>query len=353
MTSGTDAGRLVVILARLRRRAVVALAVRYICAAATVTLLVGEAVLMASPAYAGPRALLGGLALAAGVAGAAAWFRAPAVRETAHAVDRRLRLQNRLVTAFQYRDATDEFSRLVVRDALAHADDIRPALAFPLRIPGWVRFAAVAACAAPLVFVLARDAVPEFWQRASTGDASAPGALSIPSAAGNRDETATPEANAGAAVDGAPRVAVEATPVPQEAGNRGPLSERTPGNVDSSTPRTAAAETGGRGVPAGARSGSGRAGGTPRGAPAEGGGAGRGNGNAGSSQTAQAGGLTGEPGSDTDAARARRGAEPARDPAYRSAWSTSQRAIAQEHIPSALREYVRQYFLAIRPVEAP
>jgi hypothetical protein len=329
------------------------LAVRYICAAVAVAALVADAMVMAWPGNPRLTTVLGGVALAAVAAAVAAWFRAPALRETAHTVDRRLRLQNRLVTAFQYRNATDEFSRLVVRDALSRAGDIRPASAFPLHLPGWIRVVAVTACAAPLIFVLASKTVPGFWQRAAIGDASAPGALSIPSTAENRDAPASSPAAAGAVADRAARVPVETAPLPQQAGG-GQQSERTRGNLDSSTARTAAADTGGRGVAAGERSGSERAASTPPDARTDGGRAGRGNATAGSPQREQAGGLAGDPGSDTNVASAQRGAEPARDPAYRSAWSTSQRAIAQEQIPSALREYVRQYFLAIRPpVETP
>jgi hypothetical protein len=305
-------------------------------------------------APAGPRlaTLLAGVALAAIAAGAAAWFRAPVMRETAVTVDSQLHLQNRLVTAFQYRDATDEFSRLVVRDALSHAGGVRPASAFPVRIPGWVRVAAIAVFAAPLVFFLARTSVPEFWQRASIGDASAPGALSVPSPGGSRGGTpANPDGTASTIADGAAREQVEGAIPSQSSRDAHVQSERAADSADSpASPAPGNTRENGEPRAAGQPDSASGRGIQPQTGVTAGVGAGRGAGAAGSRQTAQAGGLTGDPASD-DIAQSQAASQPARDRAYSTAWSASQRAIAQEHVPSALREYVRQYFLAIRPAE--
>lgn len=357
MTSETDAARLVAILERLRRRAATAMAVRYMCATTAVALLLAEATMMTAPSIVRPAVLLGGIVLATAIAAFAAWFRAPTIRETALVADRRLHLKDRLGTAYQYRDAADEFSRLVVRDALSHADDLRGASAFPIHVPGWVRFALVAACAAPLVFVIARGVVPELWQRASSGDPSGVGALSIPSPAGSPDgASASPDAVTTTRVPAEARLGAQSP----SADDGRPESADPPENTGPSPTRAAGpSESGGTRNIDGAASDSGRTPRAPQTSLTEGVSAGRGSGAAGSPQTTQAGGLTGAP---LDFARGRpdgdRGlpgtqptANPSQDAAYRSAWSTSQRAIAQEHIPSGLRDYVRQYFLAIRPAE--
>lgn len=344
MSPAENAVGLAAKLARFRRRAWLVLFAQDACVTGAVAALVIEAMMVAARSLI-PRLFIPSLlvpsvfvplvlAAAIVVAAATAFARTPGLRDIAKALDVRLRLQDRLVTAVQFQHDTDAFSNLVVGDALARLDVVGPESAFPFRVskPGWI--AGAAAVAAPIVFVLATTGVPRIREMMRGGRAAGAGTLTMPSqdtssrAASSDGRTRAP----GAATASERRSGTDidaATTPPANALAR--AAQQTPGAAPHAAASGTRESIGNRAAGAAAQ-------------PAVGG----------TLSESDAGGVkngiaarigTAEQGVARTAAADRSTA------AYRAAWSNAERAIAQEKVPSDLRAYVRQYFVAIRPLE--
>jgi len=108
------------ILATLRRRAFLALAVRHV-----LLLMVAAAVMGLG---------VKGVAIAILMALALAVVRCPDLHAVAKQTDRTLRLEERVRTAFEWREGRDDVSRLLQQDAAQAIESIRPGDVYPLRL---------------------------------------------------------------------------------------------------------------------------------------------------------------------------------------------------------------------------
>jgi hypothetical protein len=285
-------------------------------------------------------------AMAAIAAAIPSVMRAPSMRATAAAIDGRLQLQDRIVTALQLVDESDQMARLVVRDAGAHLSAMSPSRAFPFEAPSHFGATLMATVAVTIVFLVIARAPAGSWLAARGGSSVSTGA-----GAGRSVRSAKPGSNA-RIVDGVAPSASEAPrrTSPPMAASREDIPagrESKPNDADTRALGRGANEpravdpgpsTSGRdaGNAAGMRDGGrGAAGFTERMAPA-------------------AGGVNGalasipRPAPGRAAVAAAPGNAAYRDE-YRMAAARAQTAIAQERVPARLRTYVRRYFVAIHP----
>jgi len=288
---------------------------------------------------------VGALALAVTIAALPSILRIPSVRTIATAIDARLRLQDRTVTAVQMLDDGDPMAQLVVRDAARRLSSVSPGAVFPFEAPLHFRGALAGAIGATGLFVVLT---------ASRGQAGAPptGSNGIRSAgAAQSGRMGKPPSNAQVAEGAAPSAAAaqrkasspipatrEDTPIGRESAKNDPAEQTLARNGSAPRAVDAARPAPARDVGAAARmrdSGRGATGFAERAAAA-------------------AGGVNGatDPSLADAARRAARAAAPAgagyRD-RYRVASDRAQSAVAQERLPARLRTYVKRYFVAIHP----
>jgi hypothetical protein len=284
------------------------------------------------------------LGLAVTIAALPSILRVPGVRTSAAAIDARLRLQDRTVTAVQMLDDTDPMARLVVRDAASRLSTVSPGRVFPFEAPVHFRAALAGALGATVLFVV---------MTAVRGQAGAPsdGSDGIRSAgAAQSGRMGKPPSNAQNAEGAAPSAAAAQ---PQASSPSPAAREDTPIGRESAKNDSAGQTL--------ARSGSAPRSDAARSAPARDVGAaagardsGRGATGFAARTTAAAGGVSGtiETNSADGIHRTAHAAAPAgaayRDQ-YRIASDRARSAVAQERLPARLRTYVKRYFVAIHP----
>jgi len=284
------------------------------------------------------------LGLAVAIAALPSMLRVPGVRTSAAAIDARLRLQDRTVTAVQMLDDTDPMARLVVRDAASRLSMVSPGHVFPFEAPVHFRAALAGALGATVLFVV---------MTAVRDQAGAPpnGSDGIRSAgAAQSGRMGKPPSNAQVAEGAAPSAATAQS----QASSQTPAArEDTPIGRESAKNDSAGQTL--------ARSGSAPRADAPRSAPArdvaaaaEARDSGRGATGFAARTAAAAGGVSGtiDPNPADGIRRTARTAAPAgaayRDQ-YRIASERARSAVAQERLPARLRTYVKRYFVAIHP----
>jgi len=350
--------RLAAALTQLQHRAVVVGAVRY--AIGTVGITVGVAALAVwlrtdVPEWAGRPSmglpvglLVTALVGAAAVALVTAWLTRPALPEVARTLDRRLRLDDRLVTALQFTAADDAFAHRVVVDALSHVVRVRAADAYPLRVPRMLWTAALATALVPLALLITTTPSPS----TSLGAGSVTGGGGA-SALATRPGGVRREAREAAGNPTGPAAVVAAGATPEairqqdtEASASSPDVRRqapdAPSVSQAAAPLTPSITSAANRGPAGS-AGAGGAGATPVG------GAASGAGTRGRDRQGAGGGTMGDqPYADAEPSRAASDAVESR-----ARWAAGERALLRDHIPPGRRESVRRYFAAIRPSELP
>jgi hypothetical protein len=273
-------------------------------------------------------------------------LRAPSMRTTAAAIDGRLQLQDRIVTAFQLADERDPMAQLVVRDAGARLSAMSPGRAFPFEAPLHFGATLIVTVAVSIVFLVIAGAPAGSWLTPRGGSNGATGA-----GAGRSGRAAKPGSNAQIVEGVAPTASIaQPNPSTSTATNR----ENTPAgreSVRNDAETRALARVGNepravdpRGPAPGRDPGS--AAGTRDG--------GRGATGFAERTATAAGGVNGalasnlRPAPNRAALAAAPGKAAYRDE-YRLASARAQTAIAQERVPARLRTYVRRYFVAIHP----
>ena len=336
---------LIVVVRRCRRRLRFVAAVRYAGISLPVAIvLIETTAIIARPAPAMLTMIAAATIVSAMIAALfAAAVRAPGLRETAAALDSRLRLQDRMVTALQVLKDDDAMARLVVEDAALRVTDLSPSRTFPFESPRHFRAITAVVVSVSAVFALTAVVTSPTWRTdrpRGTGPAGPGGA--------QQERRSQP----------GPNQAVESVPPSPSASNRQPGSAA---QVTSRGTEPAARERGRtppglkttetRGRSAGAASAPGRD---------ATGGTGASNGGRGATTEARnltngAGGVKGEPLQSAQTSQVDRLPlpDPQNDPAYaarhRNASARAQAAIAQERVPVGLTTYVKNYFIAIRP----
>jgi hypothetical protein len=338
------------LLRRCRRRQSFVAAVRY--AGVTLPIAIVSIEALAFAVRPGPATLAIVIASTVGIALAAALIaamvRAPHLRETAAALDARLRLQDRMVTALQVSTDDDPMARLVLRDAASRVAGLSPVQAFPLEPPAHFRAMVAGAVSVSVAFAIAGAAASPRWriERAPGGGAAATGGgqrgrasrprapQSAASAALVPSTTARPGSTVPAAVQQPARGTEPA--VGRDLG-RIPPALRAPGARGGSQASSTSAD---RDVQESAVS---------AGASA----AGRGAAGEAQGPIHAAGGVKAEALRSTASAPGESGGDSPLSPAYaaryRAASARAQAAISQERVPAGLAAYVRHYFIAIRP----
>jgi hypothetical protein len=336
------------LLRRCRRRLCFVAAVRYAGITLPIAIVSSEAIAFATRP--GPATLAMLIASTIGIALAAAlisaMMRAPRLRDTAAALDARLRLQDRMVTALQVSNDDDPMARLVLRDAASRVAGLSAAQAFPLEPPVHFRAIAAGAVSISVAFAIAGAAVSPGWRidRAPGGAAAAGGAqqgrVSRPGApqsaasaeampSSPRSSNAPPSAAQQAARGTEPAVGRDLGQTPSALRARGARggSQASSTSADRDVPESTVAA----GAPAAGRGAVGEAQG-----PIHAAGGVKGE----SLRTAASG--PGESGGDSPLS-------PAYAARYRAASARAQAAISQERVPPGLAAYVKHYFIAIRP----
>jgi hypothetical protein len=360
-------------LAALRARARRALAIRYCSLVAAPALLAGQALSFAIGANATQTLTIIAVTLVGALAGSvlAAVHRTPTLAVTAGVVDRTQRLESRATTALQFAGHNDVVSLLVLRDATARLAACQPALVFPVELPRrWPWMLAGAAVISVLLAVAVERRVSGLPAGSSGIAISAGGAparssagasqvaSALPSSTSRVEHTAPTAAGQGSkpSVDANAPTANRSTSamaprVPGDTGSAPPADRRpsstrlgdpAPADVAAASIRSGAAPA--RDASTGASS-SGAAGSTARGAGGAGAGTTRNKGKG--TGGIKGGTLTSSP-ADPAIADTAVPITPS-SPRYRTDWAKGQAAIAREHVPPALRKYVRDYFAAIRP----
>ena len=338
------------LLRRCRRRLSVVAAVRYAGITLPIAIVSSEA--MAFVGRPGPARLailiVATIGIALGAALIAALLGAPSLRAAAAAVDGRLRLQDRIVTALQVSNDDDPMARLVLLDAASRVAGVSASQTFPLEAPAHFRPIVAAAVSISVAFAMAGAAASPTWQidRARGGGSAVTGgsrqgraAPPGPHQPGPSVSVSSAPRRSGGPQVAAPQVAARVTePAVGRDLGRTPAGLGAPGSRGG--PRSAAASADRDAL------GSAVAAGTPA----------TGRGAVGESQgpAPVAGGVQGEPLRDAIASAA---AEARPDPPvsrayparYRTASARAQAAIAQERVPARLNTYVKNYFIAIRP----
>jgi hypothetical protein len=334
---GTALARALIPFARRLRLSLVArvlpAAVAAALGAASVLLLVARP----DPAYA-----LSAYAAALGLAGLASWWyarwRIPSLAATARQLDARFGLEDRIVTALQFAEPTDDVARVVVADALSRLEHTA-VTRIPVAAGGpglWAAAATVMVTGVVVAGPLGRE-TPSRIDRGGFALASEPLTL------GRHGDVPTGEAPS-QGQRAAVRMAA-GSPAPVTAERRGvPAGARAP--VTASAGAIAA-------QPAAPGAGGGSATRNDPGAEAIGEGASGRGASAGGAARRAAGGVrhgstaaSGAPGGASGGARL--DAE-----TYRQALARTETAIGRDRVPVSLRAYVRDYLLAIRPREEP
>jgi len=287
----------------------------------------------------------GAVAVAVAIAALPSILRAPSIRTSAVAIDTRLRLQDRTVTAVQMLDDADPMARLVVRDAASRLSLVSPGQVFPFEAPVHFRAALAGALGATVLFVVMTTV-------RSRAEAPPTGSGGIRSAGATQTtRVGKPPSNAQVAEGAAPSAAAaqpkapsptsatrEETPIGRESTKNDPVEQTLARS--GTAPRAVDAA---RSAPA-----------RDVGAAAESRDSGRGATGFAGRTAAAAGGVSGT--IDTKPADAVRRAARASAPAgaayrdhYRVASDRAQSAVAQERLPARLRTYVKRYFVAIHP----
>ena len=339
------------LLRRCRRRLYVVAAVRYAGVTLPIAIAIVSSEAFAFAARPGPATLailvVGTIGIALAAALISAMVRAPRLRETAAALDARLRLQDRMVTALQVSNDGDPMARLVLRDAASRIAGLSPAHAFPLEPPAHFRAMVAGAVSISVAFAIAGAAAAPSWRidRASgvgaaatsggpQGRASRPGASQSAASAEITPSTVRPSSAPPAAVEQPARGTEPA--VGRDLG-RTPSALRASGARGGSQASPTAAD---RDIP-GSK--------VPAGAPA----AGRGAVGEAQGPIQAAGGVKGESLRAAASAPGASGGDSPLSPAYaaryRTASARAQAAISQERVPAGLAAYVKRYFIAIRP----
>ncbi|HEX3646307.1 MAG TPA: hypothetical protein VHT95_11920 [Vicinamibacterales bacterium] len=336
------------LLRRCRWRLTFVAAVRYAGITLPIAVVTSEAVALVGRPGPATLALLTaatiGVALAA--AFAAATVGAPSLAVAARAVDRRLRLQDRMVTALQVADDGDPMATLVLRDAASRVAGLSASQTFPLEPPAHFRAIVAGAVSISVALAIAAAAAAPAWRvdrsrgfgPAATGGAqqgrsSQPGLQSLGEAAAASPSTPRPSS---VPLVTTPQTSARATePALGRDVGRTPTTVKAPGSRGGSQAAAAAdRESLGSTVAAGKPA-------AGRGAVAEAQGPIR-----------AAGGVKGEP-LRTAASAADESGPASLSPAYaarhRTASARAQAAIAQERVPAGLVTYVKNYFIAIRP----
>jgi hypothetical protein len=308
---------------------------------------------------------LGAVALASIAAAIPSVLRAPSMRTTAAAIDARLQLQDRTVTALQLVHeapsqlgvssesarsqlgaVNDPMAELVIRDAGARLSAISPRRAFPFEAPVHFGATLLFTVAATVVFLLIAGAPTGSWLAARAGSNGAAGA-----GAGRSGRSAKAGSNAQIVEGVAPSASVaqprpsapastsrDDAPIGRESVRNGAETRALGRGANDTRALDSRASVPGRdpGNAAGTRDGGrGATGFAERTAPA-------------------AGGVNGAPTSNPRPASSRAAVATAPGNAayrddYRMASARAQTAIAQERVPARLRTYVRRYFVAIHP----
>jgi hypothetical protein len=365
-------------LGRVRRRLTAIALARYGAIIASLCIVAGEAAFMAVPAGSGGRpywALSAALATAVACVTAVV-LRSPTLAATATIVDRRWNLLDRATTALELADQSDTVSNLVLADAVARLAEHSP---HELRYEPVHRLpAAVTVVGVVSILLLIRGGSTNTVPSASRpAEGSGPGVTAAPSGRPRQERAQAQAATTASRSTGA--VASRQADVSQPEGPR----ERA-GEVGAGEPvqRLTSGETGapheGNTPASGVRA---LAGHTDAARPEPGAGISRGAGPGGDrdapsaeqrSSGASGSGRGGSSRAEAEAARVAGGAQggqlrgSAAGPGsaapggsagfaarYRSAAKQVESAIEQERIPAQRRTYVRDYFLAIRPVEQP
>jgi hypothetical protein len=360
---------------RCRRRLQWLLFVRHACVVVPTSVAVAAAIVVAlRPEAVNTTAWLLG-AFVAGIAvsaSVAAWY-APTPRAVAAALDRELRLEDRVVTALQFLSNGDPISDLIVRDAVDRLAGIVPSQVFSLDLHVGRRAALVPIAAAALAAAIA--VIPEARRDAFTARFGGE-----PLGAG-----ATRPIRAGADVkpgnEPTPEASVPASERVEAVNSVAARPEGT-GSTRSASPDVESARAANRVVRASREDAADKApsGRTPAGVAAAGentagAGAGRADDERGISlQSAQAsgaaarssgaaaeadmpthggGGVRGGSSARSlaDASRSEATSEPSYPPRYGSAWARVQGSLGRNEVPASFRTYLRDYFVAIRPVE--
>jgi hypothetical protein len=319
------------------------------------------------------------LAAAGGVAATTSRFATPGLRQTATLLDRRLRLEDRTVTALNLLDMRDPIAHLVVRDARRRLADLEPASVFPVE-RRFLRLVLLPPAAAVLVIMLALawSALPE-WDAERPVASMAGGGIGRPvsgpasatPAGATATESSRPPSTADPARAGTPEAGAGETRAVADVTEQARSSEQS--NQSAAPTRATQDDAPGVRLPGPVRGPSDLASGVAAGASATGlpgeGNATRGaaTGAAGpaSGRNTRAGGSSPGPGTGTGGVA---GSQPvaltsvveppqAADTApyaarYRAAWVRAQASLTQNRVPRRFREYVRDYFSAIRPGEA-
>jgi len=337
------------LLRRCRRRQSLVAAVRYAGIALPIAIVSSEA--MAFVARPGPATLAMAIASAVGLALAvaliAAMMRAPDLRQTAAALDARLRLQDRMVTALQVSNDDDPMARLVLRDAASRVAGLSPAQAFPLEPPAHFRAMLAGAVSISVAFAIAGAAASPAWRidRGSGAGAATTGA----GQQGRASRPGTPQSAAGAE---APVSSARSTSTPPAAPQHAARGTEPAGGRDLGRTPSALKASGARGGSQASSTSADRE--VPESTVAAGASA-TGRGAVGDAQgpIQAAGGVRGESlraaASARDASSGDSPLSPAYAARYRTASVRAQAAISQERVPAGLAAYVRHYFIAIRP----
>ena len=293
----------------------------------------------------GPLIAIAGGALALAIAALPSILRVPSIRTSAAAIDARLRLQDRTVTAVQLLDDADPMARLVVRDAATRLSMVSPGRVFPFEAPVHFRSAVAGALGATVLFVVmnaVRDqpvAPPDGSGGIRSAGAAQSGRMGKPPSTAQVGEGAAPSAVAAQPLASSQTPAArEDPPIGHESAKNDP-SGQTLARSESATRTIDAARAAAVrdvGAAAGARD-------SARGAT---GFAAR--------TAAAAGGVSGT--IDANPADGMRGTARYAAPAsaayrdqYRIASDRARSAVAQERLPPRLRTYVKRYFVAIHP----
>lgn len=358
-------------LRRFRRRLRLVAFVRYVPVASAIALGLVNVLVIARPDIGvDPAVWAGSLVLAIVSAYGLAVLRTPSLSATARIVDRQLGLQDRATSALEFSPATDAISRLVIEDAAARLRTV-PVARLPLSVPVSARWLAASAVAASALILL--------WAPGSTSDSYfLSDSVSTTVARRTAAETAVrPEGSKAKPLmpgtvsvgNGGRRTArvsaaIPDVPPPQANNAAGHSAGSNTGRSDSTTskgearasqqaplalppPSRSSAASGLSGRSAGDGRARGEAG---RGSSSMQTASGRGAGAAATKESA-GGGVGGgalvsvKPGAAVSEPTT--GHRQTAD--YALAYARAESAMPMEHVPPALRSYVRAYFLAIRP----
>jgi len=286
----------------------------------------------------------GALALAVALAALPSILRVPSVRTSAAAIDTRLRLQDRTVTAVQMLYDADPMARLVVRDAAKRLSSVSPGRVFPFEPPLHFRAALGGALGATVLFVVmtairgqAGTPPPNGPDGIRSAGAAQSGRMGKPPSSAQVAEGAAPSAVVQSQASSPTPAVPEDTPIGRDSAKNNSVEQTLGHRGSAPRPADAARSTPARdaGAAAGARdSAHGATGFAERTAAAAGG---------------VSGTIETNPADTTRRARAAAPASVAYRDQYRIASDRAQSAVAQERLPARLRTYVRRYFVAIHP----